>query len=108
MGRAASKMERAAVKKEVAKVGREACQAKRALAKAKETTVDLGGKEKAIKETGSLIGGTATPKVENQRLGMVHPLEDKVIAMAAGLLRGTTLARAAAVLLIPYLQMIAE
>lgn len=103
-------MERVAAKKAVAKVGREACQVKKALAKAKDMTVDLGGKETAIKgkETGSLIGGTAVPRVEKGRLGMVHPPEGKVIAMVAGQVRGPTLAGTVAVLLIPYLQTIAE
>lgn len=135
--RAASRRERVAVRKEVAKAGRvkklarrraceRACRAKRALAKAamvaKETTVDLGQKveaikekEEAIKETGSMIGGRvfpvviATPTVEEPRVGMVPPREDKVTAMTVGLVRGAILARAAAAMLsIHYLQMIAE
>lgn len=101
-------MERAAVKKEAAKVGREACQAKRELAKAKEKTVNLGAREKANKEVGSQIGGTATRRAEKDRVGMVHPLEGKVIAMVTGPARGPALARAVAALLTPCLQTIAE
>jgi len=128
--KAVSRRERVVVRKEGAKDGRakkppmrreckRACRAKRALAKAKETTMDLGEeegikeKEEENKEIG-MIGGRvflvviATPMVEELRVGMPSPREDKVTVMMAGLVRGAILARAVAMLSTHYQQMIAE